>query len=316
MFRYTPKEVEFVRGNHDKMTAKEMASYLECERQKIYNICNKYEVRPKVDPAFRARKPKTEPGSTVNDRSMAKGGANMPRPPAVYDNNGYESVSASMARIEHDLKVWPVFFEAICRGEKNFEARKDDRDFQIGDTLLLKEWEPVNGDYTGRTTRRTISFILPGGKFGVEQGYCIIGLREMDIAPATPRAVTLMQPWASLVVCGLKTFITRATDTGYRGRVLIHAATRKTPEVVTLPDFISTWLLQGGDASTIGAIIGEVTIADTCPAPAIRDAVTDNERTIGDFSEGRFAWKLTNARKYDMPRVCKGPAGLWELNEL
>lgn len=39
--------------------------------------------------------------------------------------------------IEHELKTWPDFFDAIWNNEKHFELRKDDRGFQAGDTLLL-----------------------------------------------------------------------------------------------------------------------------------------------------------------------------------
>lgn len=40
------------------------------------------------------------------------------------------------------------------------------------------------------------------------------------------RAITLHQPWASLVALGIKTIETRSWPTKYRGRLLIHAATR------------------------------------------------------------------------------------------
>lgn len=50
----------------------------------------------------------------------------------------------------HRLKCWPEFFEAILTGKKRFEARKNDRDFRVGDRLLLMEWDP-RSRYTDRS---------------------------------------------------------------------------------------------------------------------------------------------------------------------
>ena len=60
---------------------------------------------------------------------------------------------------EHDLKIWPVYFEAVVRGAKTYEFPRNDRDFQVGDKLILREWSPESKEYTGRSTVRTIGFI-------------------------------------------------------------------------------------------------------------------------------------------------------------
>lgn len=42
----------------------------------------------------------------------------------------------------HELKTWPEPFAAMVDGRKAFEIRRDDRNFAVGDALLLREYEP------------------------------------------------------------------------------------------------------------------------------------------------------------------------------
>jgi hypothetical protein len=78
----------------------------------------------------------------------------------------------------HDLKTWPEFFRRVRSGQKNFEVRKNDRDFQVGDTLVLLEYNPVSNRYEGNEIHKVISYVLHGGQFGIEQGYCVLGLSD------------------------------------------------------------------------------------------------------------------------------------------
>lgn len=76
----------------------------------------------------------------------------------------------------HDLKTWPEYYDAIVYGDKNFEVRKDDRNFQVGDILHLHEYDPDVNDYSDRVCHRKITYKLEGGNFGIEKGYCVLGL--------------------------------------------------------------------------------------------------------------------------------------------
>jgi ParB family transcriptional regulator, chromosome partitioning protein len=77
-----------------------------------------------------------------------------------------------MSRKHHHLKTETEYFQAIERGEKRFELRKNDRDFKRLDILHLEE--TVNGVHTGRSMEFEVKYILFGGKYGLEEGYCIL----------------------------------------------------------------------------------------------------------------------------------------------
>lgn len=70
-------------------------------------------------------------------------------------------------------KILPQYFEAVCRGSKNFELRKDEDDIQVGDYIKLLEYD---GDFTGRYVDRKVSYVLRNvPEYGLQDGYCIIG---------------------------------------------------------------------------------------------------------------------------------------------
>lgn len=74
----------------------------------------------------------------------------------------------------HELKIWPEFFELVKSGAKMFEVRENDRDFRVGDTLVLKEYDPWMLRYTGREIDRKISCILDDPRF-CKAGLVILG---------------------------------------------------------------------------------------------------------------------------------------------
>lgn len=58
----------------------------------------------------------------------------------------------------HDIKCKPEYFEPLLAELKTAEIRENDRDYQIGDTLTIREFGPQG--YTGRVTHRQISHVL------------------------------------------------------------------------------------------------------------------------------------------------------------
>ena len=83
---------------------------------------------------------------------------------------------------EHVLKTLPQYWDAVERGEKTFEVRRDDRGFQRGDTVVLVRLNSI-GLETSARLRFTIGWILTGGQFGLEPGYVVFSLHPAPEAP-------------------------------------------------------------------------------------------------------------------------------------
>lgn len=76
----------------------------------------------------------------------------------------------------HLLKTHPQPFTAVYYGYKKFEFRKNDRDFKADDQLILKEWDPMTQEYTGRKCLVQVTYILKNTEFGLPEGYCIMSI--------------------------------------------------------------------------------------------------------------------------------------------
>lgn len=76
----------------------------------------------------------------------------------------------------HELKTWPEYFNRVLDGSKSFEIRRADRPFNVGDTLLLREWKPMAREYTGREVRKLVTYTLTG--MGIESGFIALGIAE------------------------------------------------------------------------------------------------------------------------------------------
>ena len=81
----------------------------------------------------------------------------------------------------HTLKCWPAPFQALIDGIKTFEYRVNDRDYEVGDYLLLREWNPEAAEgtdpYTGREINVLVTYMLRGGKFGLPKKYVVMSVK-------------------------------------------------------------------------------------------------------------------------------------------
>ena len=91
----------------------------------------------------------------------------------------------------HELKTHPSVFDAVKDGRKTWEFRRNDRDFQVGDTLILEFYDPAPNDFISSRSHgylyeekgpgrihidARVTYILHGGQFGVPVGFCVMSI--------------------------------------------------------------------------------------------------------------------------------------------
>jgi hypothetical protein len=149
------------------------------------------------------------------------------------------------------------------------------------------------------------------------------------------KAITLWQPWASLIAVGAKKVETRSWPTSYRGRIAIHAATRSINSVIKelfplwqwsyAPDYQEKIQFE----QAVNAALKEsslslyklptgviVATADLIGCQEIYESTylkqTKQELMFGNWTPGRYAWQLANICQVEDPIPAKGKQGLWE----
>jgi hypothetical protein len=93
---------------------------------------------------------------------------------------------ATRSPVEHRVKSWPHLFEATVAGVKNHELRRaSDRDYRVGDTLRLQEFDPVARRYTARELTVRITYIT-SAKFpcalsegALHPDFCILSIAKL-----------------------------------------------------------------------------------------------------------------------------------------
>lgn len=92
----------------------------------------------------------------------------------------------------HNIKCWKEFFSDIKTGKKSFELRINDRNYEVGDTLHLREYDSITGLYTGKDCFRDIAYIL-GGHEGIKEGYIIMAIKHCDDAKLELAKIFMME---------------------------------------------------------------------------------------------------------------------------
>lgn len=75
----------------------------------------------------------------------------------------------------HELKILPLYFHHVRTGLKTFEIRKNDRDYQAGDNLLLREWD--GSRYTNRSLFARIVYMT---NYAQQDDYVVMGIELVE----------------------------------------------------------------------------------------------------------------------------------------
>src|ERR1043165_2528646 len=135
------------------------------------------------------------------------------------------------------------------------------------------------------------------------------------------KAITILQPWASLIVFGQKQIETRGWQTKRAGRLLIHAGKTFSPfaqELCTTEPFRSCLHVHGikspSDlAPMLGKIIGVVEVVDCIPTESLEESLSERERAFGDYRPGCWGWLLKNPTPLATALPQRGALGLFEV---
>ena len=138
------------------------------------------------------------------------------------------------------------------------------------------------------------------------------------------KALTILQPWASLIACGAKKFETRSWSTKYRGPIAIHVAQHKdTPRCAWQEPFKSELAKAGMFSEYPGGKIGfslryngcVIAIAELVACVEMTNElialVPEPEKSFGWYEPGRFMWMLENINPIE-PVFAKGMQRIWE----
>ena len=60
--------------------------------------------------------------------------------------------------MQYNLKIFPPYFNAIKSGAKTFEVRQKTNNYQVGDFLILQEWDGMT--YSGNEITAKVTYIL------------------------------------------------------------------------------------------------------------------------------------------------------------
>lgn len=162
------------------------------------------------------------------------------------------------------------------------------------------------------------------------------------------KAITVWQPWASLIACGAKEFETRGWATSYRGPIAIHAAARKcdtkdipasaihdmvmalhpfTSKLAKTTMYLPLEILPRGCIIATAELVGchKIVLHGGRGLPSTAPGWLETDRGIyepserellfGDWAPGRFAWELQNVKMLDTPIPANGKQRIWNWEE-
>jgi activating signal cointegrator 1 len=138
------------------------------------------------------------------------------------------------------------------------------------------------------------------------------------------KALTLWQPWASLVAIGEKRVETRCWSTKYRGELAIHAGAKIPPKWLGASRFAPDFTRELADVLLTrrpelkllmlprGVVLCIVRLVDIQTTDEAAGFLCQRELIFGNYESGRYAWFFEMVKKFDDPIPAKGNRLLWD----
>ena len=101
----------------------------------------------------------------------------------------------------HNIKIKKKYYDAVLSGEKTFEIRKNDRDYQVGDIIhFVPIADDCNMIIPHNPNEYKITYVFHGGEYGLEKEYCVFG-----IAPTIEVTPVVHGKWIEVgKICGVQ----------------------------------------------------------------------------------------------------------------
>jgi hypothetical protein len=139
------------------------------------------------------------------------------------------------------------------------------------------------------------------------------------------KALSMWQPWASLVAMGEKRIESREWSTKYRGELAIHATAKLPPRWLGASRHQEDFLIELADVLhcrrdsvysamrllPYGAVICVVKLVDIKPASEVREILCQRELIFGNYADGRYAWFFEPVVTFNPAVPAKGNRLLW-----
>lgn len=249
--------------------------------------------------------------------------------PLVADElRQWEATQAENERLKQEAEKWSAAAAISELAVKDLRSQlaqiQPDRDEQMRLNLIFKL---SNGNYdksvlSESDTEEVVDYLVnhqadsksevwPKGEVAtqLENLYqeALVKNTEAAVSESIP-ALTLWQPWATLIQQEVKRIETRSWATNYRGPIAIHAAKKSVyTGIIELLD-----LLQGDEEPPMGAVVAIANLIDCVEmTPEFIAEQTQVELKCGDWKPGRFAWILEIIRPVVPPIPASGGQKLW-----
>jgi len=139
------------------------------------------------------------------------------------------------------------------------------------------------------------------------------------------KALSLWQPWATLVALREKRYETRDWATNYRGPLAIHATAKMPPywlgasrnteifrnELSDVFNVRREYDVYAAKKLPLGCVLCIVNLVDIQETRDLREILCERERIFGNYDDGRYAWHLELMEVFEPPIPAKGNRMLW-----